>query len=785
MSADPFTTPDRDDGRNPSEPARAAAAGGPAQGYSRYGYPGGGGPGDGGGGFGGFDVRNLLGALRRRKFMILALVVLATLGALFHVSRLEPLYRAQAQLIIEPDRRNVVNTPEVVQGLSTDWMTTRTEAQVMSSRELAKDAVLRLDLERNPLYNPQLRAPEPGPVENLMRAGRAMMASVGIGTPPAPILPPADVDVGDPATDPALLDWLAGAYLGGLSVNADDNSRVVTIAYVSRDPRMAALAANTTAEVYIASLQSERSEGTVEAATFLQRQVDEAQAKVLEAQRRLESYRRAAGVTQIGGELLPARQLAQLEPQLAEARAARSEAEANYNQVRRLVNDPEQLEQAGGVVNSPIIQQLRLQEVDLNRKIAELGGQFRDKHPRMINARAELADLQARIRSEVGKIAGNLRNALEIARARELSLQGEVDRLRDELQSKQEADVELAQLETEVQVSRQQYEALLQRLQEVDLQEEAPVRADARIINRAAPPGGPFYPNKSMIVATAAMAALMLGVGLALVLELLDAGFRSLHQIETQTGLPAIGMLPLLKLKKGEMPHFQAIEGQGSHFAEQVRSLRTALMLSNPDKPPRSLLVTSSVPSEGKSSTALAISAQAARAGRRAIVVDCDMRHPSIGEALGFSTCLGLGDYLAGAAAIDDIIGYDERTGLHFITAGSGEYRPVELLASPRMSRLLQALEREFQMVVLDTPPVLAVSDALPLLRDADATLFLVRWEKTRRDTAKGGLKLALESGAKLAGVAMTYVDVRKHAQYDYADSKYYYNKAYRRYYSV
>lgn len=812
MSADPFSTPgsEQDEPRHGGAPRRAVDDGDEAGGASRGqefgrggadrseggrgGYPGGmplptgGGGGFGGGGgagLAGLDFRNLLGALRRRKFMIMALLALATLGALMHVSRLVPLYRAEAQLIIEPDRRNLVNTPEVVQGLSNDWMTTRTEAQVIGSRELAKQAVLRLDLERSPVFNPQLRPPEPTLQESLQRALASVLAAVGLAAPPAPVAPPPQVEVGDPESDPALLDWLAGAYLGGLTVQASENSRVVTVSYVSTDPNMAALAANTTAEVYIGSLQSERSQGTVEAARFLQEQVDEAQREVVGAQRELEAYRREAGVTSIGGELLPARQLSQLEPQLAEARAARSEAQANYSQVRRLLNNPAELEQAGAIVSSQIIQSLRLQEIEQQREIAELSTQFREKHPRMINARAELEDLRAQVRAEITKIASNLRNQLELARAREASLQQEVDRLRDELERTQAADAELAELRTRVEVAKQQYEALLQRLQEVGLQEEAPVRADARIINRATAPGGPFYPNKAMIVATAGVAALVLGIGLALVLELLDSGFRSLTQIEGQTGVPALGMLPLLRLKRGEEPFAYAVESRGSHFAEAVRSLRTGVMLSDPERPPRSLLVTSSVPSEGKSSTVLAIATQAAKSGRRAIVVDCDMRHPSVGPALGFGTCLGLGDFLAGHAQLADIIGHDERTGLHFITAGSGQVRPVELLASPRMNRLLQALEKEFQLVVLDTPPLLPVSDALPLMREADATLFLVRWEKTKRDTAKAGLKLALEAGARLAGVAMTYVDVRKLAQYDYADSKYYYHKSYRRYYST
>jgi capsular exopolysaccharide synthesis family protein len=746
------------------------------------------GPAGGGGGAGGvpgLDVRSLLGALRRRKVMIAALVALATLGALFHVSRLVPLYRAEAQLIIEPDRRNVTNAPEVVRGLTNDWMTTRTEAQVIASRELAKTTVRRLDLERSPVFNPQLRPPKPGLMESASRAVATLLAAVGLSEPPAPLAVPEPVEPGDPESDPALLDWLAGVYLDGLDVQASENSRVVTVGYVSTDPETAARAANTAAEVYIDSLESERSRGTIEAARFLQEQVARAQQEVVAAQRELEVYRREAGVTQIGGELLPARQLAQLEPQLAEARAARSEAQANYNQVRRLINEPSQLEQAGAVVGSSIVQSLRLQEIEQQRKIAELSTQYRDKHPRMINARAELEDLRAQIRSEIAKIASNQRNQLEIARAREASLQEEVDRLRDELERTQTADAELAELRTRVEVARQQYETLLQRLQEVDMQEEAPARADARIINRASVPGGPFYPNKPMIVATAAIAAMVFGIGLALVLELLDSGFRSLAQIEAQTGVPVLGIVPLLRLRRGEHAYRSAIDDKGSHFAESVRSLRTGVMLCDPKRPPRSLLVTSSLPSEGKSSTVLSIATQAAVSGRRVIVIDCDMRHPSVGPALGVGTCLGLADYLAGQARIDEVIGQDGATGLHFITAGSGRVRPVELLASPRMNRLLQALEKEFHLVVLDTPPLLPVSDALPLMREADATLFLVRWEKTKREVVKAGLRQALEAGARLAGVAMTYVDTRKLAQYDYADSRYRYDASYRKYYSA
>jgi capsular exopolysaccharide synthesis family protein len=189
------------------------------------------------------------------------------------------------------------------------------------------------------------------------------------------------------------------------------------------------------------------------------------------------------------------------------------------------------------------------------------------------------------------------------------------------------------------------------------------------------------------------------------------------------------------------------------------------------------------VPGEGKTTTALALASAAAASGLRTIIVDCDMRQPSMHVNLGASNELGLSDYLTGNAQLEDLIHIDDRSGLHYICAGRLPPSPTDLLSSGRMKQLLQQLAAAFQMVMLDTPPILAVSDALLLVRSVDKTIFVVRWERTRRDVALSGLKAVFDAGARVGGLVLTQVNLRKHAQYDYSDSGIYYYRGYKRYY--
>ncbi len=725
------------------------------------------------------DLRRITATLRRRKVMIAAIAAIGTMLSVFYVSGITPLYKARSTIVVEPERKNVVDIDQVAQNLNPDWLTPVTEAAIIRSRDNALLAVQRLDLVNHPLFNAALRPQVLGTLEIGKAWAKKALALVGIDVGPAE-----EGDRTPAAAGPLTPERLVGAFLSGLETIPVERSRLIEIVYTSTDPILAAEAANAMVEVYIEGQRKAKGQATSEANFWLDQRVGEAHAQVIEAQRKRDEFRREAGIIQLGDISINAEQLGTLNAHLLEARSIRQQVEARYAQVAKLTQSGAPLETVAEVLSSTLIQTLRLQEIESGRRIAELQTQFRDGHPKMVLARAELAEARAKLQVEVKKIATQLEHEVELARSTESTLRAEVARLQQQVEEQNDAKVTLDLLETELQASKQFYETLLSRYKETEVQDSTTQRQDARVISAAIPPGGPFYPQKKLLIGVALLASLIVGVILAIAIELLDSGFRSLGQIEGRTGLPTLGMVPLIVRKDRSMhPHQLAVAKPGSVYGEAVRTLRTALVLTNSERPPRTILVTSSIPNEGKTLTALSIACQAAKSGQRSIILDCDLRQSSVHLQLGLSNERGVADYLVGKARLEEVIEIDPNSGAHVIPAGPRAPNPIDLLSSPQMRRLLEALAQSYDLVILDTPPVLAVSDALVMIRHADATMFLIRWEKTRRQAAMSGLKLALEAGANLAGVVLSQVDVKRHAQYDYADSGYYYG-GYKKYYT-
>jgi capsular exopolysaccharide synthesis family protein len=439
-------------------------------------------------------------------------------------------------------------------------------------------------------------------------------------------------------------------------------------------------------------------------------------------------------------------------------------------------------------LQSPLIQNLRSQEAQVVRKIAVFKTQLRDAHPTMILARNELTDLTTKIESEVHKIVINQGGELKIAQLRVRNLEGEIDRLQKRIDSQTDAEITLAALETELEANGKLYDTILARLKETGVQDASLVQADARIISYATVPGSPSFPRKRMIVSTAFVASMILGILIVMLLEQLDSGFRSRDQIEAATGVTVLGMVPHLRSGWFETvePHNDILDRPNTVLGESFRTLRTALLLSNVDDPPRTVLVTSSVPSEGKSTTALSLARTAAKAEQKCLIIDGDLRHPSLHRAFGVENDIGLIDYLSTDTPLEEIVQIDFRSGAHYILAGQAVPHTTDLLGSEKMRALLMALREIYDLVVIDTPPVLALSDTLVLVRSVDKTVFLVQWEKTRRETSIAGLRQVIDAGADLAGIVLAQVDLKRQAQYRYGGDVYnaYYNNAYQKYYA-
>jgi capsular exopolysaccharide synthesis family protein len=287
-----------------------------------------------------------------------------------------------------------------------------------------------------------------------------------------------------------------------------------------------------------------------------------------------------------------------------------------------------------------------------------------------------------------------------------------------------------------------------------------------------------------MIVLLALVASATLGVLLAILRERFEAGYRSPHQFESATGVRSLGIVPTIP-RLGRLrgsPASYALDKPLSAFAESMQNLRTSLLLANPDGRQRVILFTSSVPGEGKSTIAASFARVCANAGQKTIILDCDMRRKGLHGMLGLDNKRGLYEVLAGEAAPSEVIQTDPRTGLHVIASGSGSALPQDMLGSSRMHQLISRLALEYDRVIIDSPPVLAVSEGKLLAALADQTVFIVRWGRTNRETSVAGLKEIVEAGGEVVGVLFSQVDIRRHAQYEFPDSGRYHG--YRRYYA-
>ncbi len=743
----------------------------------------------------GLNLRALFMTLWRRKTVVIGTALICTSISVLVVNQLVPMYTAEAEIVVEPPRTNVVDIETVAPSLTTDWLTNETQAAILGSRVLAEKVVDRLGLINHPLFNPSLHPPKKDWWERLkvdeylaeyvpeewLTAVRDFGATEATKDEQQVALSPA-------AQRRRLREQVTDAYLGQVTIIPSDTSRVITVRVTSPDAEMAARLANAAVQVYIDDQVVAKSDQTELANAWLQDRAIEFKRRVEGSARAMEAHRRKSGLISVEGSSLLAQQLAELNSRLIVARADRAESEARYNQVQKLLRSEGGIESAAAVLQSTLIQRLREQEAEVVRKIAELKTQLREAHPTMILARNELKDLVEKIKSEVRKIVTNLGNELEIARVRATNLQREVNRLQGQLDSQTDAEITLRALETELEANQKLYDTILARLKETGVQDASLVQADARIISYATVPGAPSYPRKRVIVGTAFVASIGLGIFLVMLIEHLDSGFRSREQLEAVTGLTALGVVPRLKVRRfggGTLPYDDILERPNTAFAESFRTLRTALMLSNVDHPPRSVLVTSSIAGEGKSTTVLALARMAAKQGQKCIIIDADLRHPGMHKAFDVSNDVGLIDYLGRDVPFEEIVQIDFKSGAHFVLAGQTVPHSIDLLGSEKMRGLLASLREVYDLIVVDTPPVLALSDTLVLLRYVDKTVFLVRWGTTRRETLLAGVRQVLDAGADLAGIVLTRVDLRKQAKYPYSTSAYYsyYNAAYRKYY--
>ena len=743
------------------------------------------------------DLKEYLRILWRQKRVILAVVIAIMALAIVILSSLTPRYTATVFVEINSRQSQVVDFEAVLSGLPADSETIQTEIRIIQSRKIAERTIARLELNRTPEFNSALRPI--GLIASWQQSIAAWLTSLagntdGDGQEPvedaqrggianlvlklASILSPSRNDMlSQEAAIKRENDRTIDNFLGKLTVAPEGRSRIVRISFQSESPETATEAANTTADFYIVAQLEAKFEATKRATTWLGERIEQLRVEVETKERIIEEFRAKSGLLQGGqNSTLTSEQVSDLNAQHVLELAGLAAAEARLRQVNKLLKSPKGIESAVEVLQSPLIRDFRRDESRVEREVAELSEEYGERHPRMINARANLRDLRARIKIEVDRIVQGLRNEVAVARARAASVARSLGAVKTQVAKLNKLEVRLRALEREATASRTLLENLLQRSKQT-VSQESFQQADANIVSYASVPDKPSFPKKGVLLPLIFAGAIFLGVILALAVEKLDLGFRSAEQIERFMDVTPLGLIPMVsKIKTiGKGAHDYVLENPESAFGEAIRSLYTNILLSDVARRPKVILVTSALPREGKTTVVLSLARMLATVGQKVIVVDCDLRRPTVHKALGIPSGPGLTECLTEGTPVEEVLQEDKESGAHILRAGTPVQNAPDQLDSGAMQKLLKNLGRKYDIVILDSAPILAVSDTLFVSRLADKTIYLVRWARTRRETAGLGLKRILAAKADVAGALLTMVDVKAHAQYGYGDSGTYY----------
>jgi capsular exopolysaccharide synthesis family protein len=487
------------------------------------------------------------------------------------------------------------------------------------------------------------------------------------------------------------------------------------------------------------------------------------------------------------GTTLVEQEVSAINKQIAEAQADLAEKQARYASAQT------QIRRGGGAdiaaaLGSDTVSRLRGQRAEVSRQKADLETRYGPLHPEVQKISKQLVDYDKQIQEELARIQSSLGADVQVANQRLASLIASRDAAKAKLAASNSAEVGLMELQRRAEASKAIYEAFLNRSKEVAAQASIQ-RADAQVVSKAQVPVKPSAPNTKLNLALGLAFAIAAGLASVVSAEALDGAFHTSREVQSRLGLPALGSIPTLEsvapgVDRGTLkPEDYVVQRPRSAFAEAFRGLKTALLYGKPGQTVQVVAVTSAMPEEGKTLSTLCLGRVAAQGGSKVVIVDCDLRHRSLSGRLPGVVKTGLFEVLKGSARLEDVLKRDEPSGAWILPIAENAWSDPDVFRSPQMEALLASLRERFDLILLDTPPVLAVSDTRVLATVADSVLYLLRWGKTPEAAAENALEQLQAAGAFVPGVALTQVDIRRQVESGYGDSTYYY-QSFQKYYA-
>ncbi|HSV44849.1 MAG TPA: polysaccharide biosynthesis tyrosine autokinase [Ramlibacter sp.] len=701
-------------------------------------------------------LTDLLRIVLKHKWTLLLVLILAGGTSVIRTFLSTPVYRSTVTLQIERTAPRVVRFGNEADqdGWYDDGSSLKTQYELLRSRSLAERVIDELGLDQSSRAAPN-SVPSPGlPAE----------------TASAPAQSRSDGTIDDyidriasgyrKLTTPAIRDAKAlsrdavvGGFLGSIMVEPIRNSRLVKLHVENTDPELAARIANATVQAFITAGLERRADASSYAKTFLEDQIKQIKAKLEESERRLNQFAQSRQILTLDEKTSVINQTyTDYAAALSRAEQDRMKAESLFSEIKR---NPDSM---AVVSDSKSIQSYKEQKSKLEVEYQQNLRIFKPDFPKMLQIKAQIAEIEAQIRTEVGVIASGMQSQYEAALRQESLIREKLNQTRKQVLSTQDNSIDLNLLKREVETNRQLYDGLLQRLKQVGVSGGV-ISNNVSVVDQAEAPMFPFKPDLRRNLMVGLAVGLFLGLCLVFLLEYLDDSIRFPDEIERLLGVPLMGIIPMVKKKRGQDQSvgYDVYTDPRSTVAEAYRSVRTALQFSTSEGAPRRLVITSTTRNEGKSTTALALAINFAQMGHQVLLVDGDMRNPSVHKQLGIPNEHGLSNLLSSDLSGEALIAPSVIPNLSILTAGPVPPNPVDLLMGPKLLALLDRLPTVgIQYVIVDAPPLLGIADSVVLGSQIQNILFVVQASRTRKGHIKDAMRRLRLAGLLPRGIVLT-----------------------------
>jgi exopolysaccharide transport family protein len=703
-----------------------------------------------------FDLRTYVHFFWRHWIFIASFAALGLLYAMIYLARATPLYTATNQVLLEAPAKAPTDTGPDDYNRFSDHSFIENQLAIIRSDPLLRRVVLK----------ERLAVPPPTPEPQSTEPAKESATS---------------------AEDETILDAINNLR-GALAVWRSGQAQVLNISITWTDPARAAQLANAVAQAYVVNQLDARFESAKQASGWLSDRLVELRQQLRDSEEAVTRFRNEHGLTRSGPTIaLNDQQLADLNGKLIAARTDATEKKTRVDFLADVAGGKKTLDSLPDTFfqSSGVMAALRAKLLDASQRLADLLTRYNSRHPAVVTVEAEKQDIERSIRAETQRIIQQVSNEYALAKARVGATEQAMREATGQGGLNYEDSVRLRELERTAAVNKSLFEDFLQKAKITDEQSTFRPR-EARII-MPAQNGGQTFPNARKSLLMALFVGLGLGVGGAFAMEKLNAGFTTPRQVEDTTGVPVLASVHRMDKSKLVSKDGKAIPLVFYHvhhplspYSEAIRTLRSGIHMSDVDRPPKVVHVTSSRPGEGKTTVAMSLAISAAFSGLKVVLVDADLRHPSLSHFFKLQQAKGLVDLLVGAATYESVLRFQNDLNLTVIPAGAKSLNPTDVLGSERMKALVSNLRETFDYVVIDTPPVGPVVDPVIVANLADKTIFVIQWASTPRELVETCIQ-QVSTHKRVAGVALNSVNQNRARKYG---GEHYYGKRYEKYYS-